>query len=407
MNISNKIQEYADRNREDIVNLLCELIKFKSITGKEGEIINKVKKEMQEFGYDEIFTDAIGNVVGRIGSGPRTILYDAHLDVVDAEKNGWENNPFNGVIKDGKIFGRGTVDDKGPFVCILFAGKIIKDLNINANNEFTIYISGSVSEEECEGLALKSLLKEYPEIKPDYVIIAEPSELNICRGHRGRAQIEAIFQGEPVHASIHEKGINPIEIALPFIVGVQQLDEKLKKMVNIKSLSLGHGDVVVTSIICKNNSFNTLASECKVIIDRRMIIEDTEESILKELKSLPNGHKAEIRYMEYKDTSYNGYEKIGKEYFPACILKEDHKLIDAGVRAYTELFKDTPIVKVWGFSTNATYTLGEAKIPSLGFGPGLENLCHSNNEYVCIDDLIKATKFYAYLPVILGEKKQD
>ncbi|HBY58023.1 MAG TPA: YgeY family selenium metabolism-linked hydrolase [Candidatus Atribacteria bacterium] len=405
MDISNKVQDYVDKNREKIANLLSELINFRSITGQEGEVVNRVKKEMEALGYDEVFTDAIGNVVGRIGSGSKTILYDAHLDVVEAEKSGWESDPFSGVIREGKIFGRGAVDDKGPFVCILFAGKIIKDLNLDANNEFTIYVSGSVSEEECEGLALKSLLTEYPQIKTDYVIIAEPSELNICRGHRGRAQIEAIFPGEPVHASIHEQGINPIEIALPFIGSVQQLDEELKERVEAKLSLLGHGDVVVTSIICKNNSFNTLPSETKVIIDRRMIIGDTEETILKELESLPNGDRANIKYSEYKAASYNGYQKVGKEYFPACVLEEDHKLIEAAIRAYTELFKDTPVVKMWGFSTNATYTMGEAKVPSLGFGPGLEKLCHGNNEYVSIDDLLKATKFYAYLPVVLSEKK--
>ncbi|MFW6409590.1 MAG: M20/M25/M40 family metallo-hydrolase, partial [Halanaerobiales bacterium] len=270
------------------------------------------------------------------------------------------------------------------------AGKIIKEMGLA--KEYTIYILGSISEETCEGLALGSFLKEY-DINPDYVIIAEASDLKICRGHRGRALLEAKFSGTPVHASRHNEGDNPLEKALPFVQAVAGLDKNLPA-----KKPLGQGDIVATKIETNNTSLNTLASECRVIMDRRTNTADTRESIIRELKELPGGEQADIDFIMYSDRSYNGYKKEAEEYFPAWVIESSHELIKAGEKAYSELYSEKPEVAVWGFSTNGNYTMGKKGIPTLGFGPGEEKYAHGEDERVKIEDLVKAVAFYALLP---------
>lgn len=392
MTTKNQVKKLAEESKEELVDVLSELIKYRSITGTDGEkeAVQYLQKKMEEFDYDEVFTDRIGNIVGKIGNGPKTIVYDAHIDVVDAEKDCWKTDPFNPVVKEGVLYGRGAMDDKGPLSCLLFGGKIIKELGLA--EDYTVYILGSVSEETCEGLATSSFLEEN-EIDADYVVIAEASDLKICRGHRGRALIEAVFTGVPVHASRHNEGENPLDKALPFVQGVKELNKKL----NFKE-PLGKGDIVATKIKTNNTSLNTLASKSKVIIDRRTNTADTRESIIEELKELPNGDKADIDFIMYSDVSYNGEKKEGEEFFPAWVIERDDVFVKSGERAYQDLFAEDPIIDVWGFSTNGNYTKGKANIPTLGFGPGKEKYAHGEDERIKINNLIKAVEFYALLP---------
>lgn len=389
------IQEYMDGQRDNLEKFLCDLINIKSLTGEEREIAAFVKTAMEGAGFDEIITDSMGNVVGKIGSGPVSILFDAHLDTVDVEADKWNTSPFRAVVQNGTVYGRGAADDKGPFAAIFFAGKAIKDLGLG--EDVTVYISGSISEEDCEGLALGSFLTE-KNIRPDYVCVSEASDLKICRGHRGRALVEARFRGKSIHASMHEDGDNPIEKALPFAQAVAGLDKKLAV-----DPELGRGDIVVTRIDSNSVSPNTVPSICTVIMDRRLTTKDGKEEVLEQLRELPNGDRAEIGYIQFEEPSYTGFPKKTEEYFPAWVIDENHGLIQSAAGAFRGMFGKEPVVTVWGFSTNGNYTMGKAEIPTFGFGPGKEVMAHSDNECIETADVVEAAKFFAYLPSVVAE----
>ncbi len=388
--ILSSVQSY----KNDITKFLTEIVNIESITCNEEKVMKRVEKEMKTLGYDEIIKDSFGNIIGRIGNGSKTLVYDAHLDVVDVEGQDWKTNPFEAVIKDGKMFGRGTIDDKGPFACTLYAGKIMKDLNLTDN--YTVYVVGSIVEEECEGLALGAFLEEY-NIAPDCVVIAESSELEICRGHKGRAQITGTFKGESVHASMHHDGVNPIETALPFLKGLIEFDKNIPT-----DEKLGKGHITAVDTRCESLSLSSLPTSAKVIMDRRTTTLDSYESLLDELKALPNGDKCILEYAEWKDNGYNGKEIGGEEFFPAWVLNEDHPIIQAGAEGYKNLFKKDPVITTWGFSTNGNYTMGKNNYPTIGFGPGEMALCHLANEHVVLEDLLTATAFYAGLAATLN-----
>ena len=382
--------------KNDIVDFLSNIVSIESITCNEEKVVAKVKKEMEVLGYDEIISDSFGNIIGRIGNGPKILVFDAHLDVVGVEGQDWNTDSFKAVVKDGKMFGRGTIDDKGPFVCTLYAGKIIKDLNLS--EKYTVYVVGSIVEEECEGLALGAFLEEY-KISPDCVVIAESSELEICKGHKGRAQITATFEGSSVHASMHHEGINPIETALPFLEGLIDFDKSIPD-----DNRLGKGHITAVDISCGSLSLSSLPTTAKIVMDRRTTTLDTYESLIEELKTIPNGDICKFKYAVWKDKGYKGNEISGEEYFPAWIMEDDHPLIQAGVKGYKALFKKDPVVTTWGFSTNGNYTMGKNNFPTIGFGPGEMALCHLANEHVVIDDLLTATAFYAGFAESLSTK---
>ena len=384
-----KIKAYINSEKDNIVDFLCELVEIESITCNEGRAVERVKEKMEELGYDEVFTDGFGNIIGRIGSGPKIIVFDAHLDVVGAEGQSWSTPPFKAVKKDGKIYGRGTVDDKGPFVATLYAGKAVKELGLGDN--YSVYILGSIVEEDCEGLALGAFLEEN-NIVPDYVVIAESSELEICRGHRGRAQVTATFEGKSVHASRHSEGINPLELAMPFMEGLQKLDHDFPEV-----SPLGSADVVAVDVRCVSNSLSSTPNSATVYMDRRTNTGDTKESIIAELKALPNGDKCSLEYMVWEEKGYNGRDLKGEEFFPAWALEEDHPFIRAGAAAYRKFKGADPVITTWGFCTNGNYTMGKKGYPTLGFGPGEMGLCHVADEHIVVDDLLTAVGVYASL----------
>ena len=390
---SEEILFAVQTEKKNLLKFLSEIVSIKSITCNEEKVVRRVEQEMKFLGYDEIITDSFGNIAGRIGKGSKILVFDSHLDVVNVEGQDWNTDPFKATIKDGKMFGRGTIDDKGPFACSLYAGKIIKDLNLA--EEYTVYVIGSIVEEECEGLALGAFLEEL-KIVPDQVVIAESSELEICRGHKGRAQITATFKGESVHASIHHDGVNPIETALPFLQGLAEFDNDISE-----DDELGKGHITAVDIRCASLSLSSLPTSAKVIMDRRTTTLDSYYSLIEELKKLPNGDKCKLEYAVWNDKGYNGNEISGEEYFPAWVVSEKHPLIQAGVEGYKNLFRKDPVVTTWGFSTNGNYTMGKNNYPTIGFGPGEMALCHVANEHVVIDDLLTATAFYAGLAASL------
>jgi len=389
-----KINTAAYGEKDNLVSFLSDLVRIKSITCSEDAVVRRVREEMERIGFDEIIEDTFGNIAAKIGNGPKVLLFDAHLDVVDTEGQVWDTDPFEPVMKNGRIYGRGTVDDKGPFASALYAGKLIKELDLAEN--LTVYVVGSTVEEECEGLALGAFIEEI-DISPDFVVIAESSNLEICRGHKGRAQITATFKGRSVHASVHHSGVNPVDVALPFLESVVHVDKNIPE-----DDELGRGHITIVDTKCESLSLSSLPTSMTVVMDRRTTTLDTYDSLLEELKKLPAGDKCSLEYAVWSGTSYKGREISGEEFFPGWILEENHPLVQAGVRAYADLFNEQPVVTTWGFSTNGNYTMGKRGFPTVGFGPGNTALCHLENEYIVIDDLVKAAAFYAALADVSG-----
>ena len=394
------ITEYVDSHEADIVDFLVEFISINSVTYNEGEAVKWLAGKMNEFGYDEVRIDPVGNCVGRVGHGKTVLLYDSHIDTVelgDPEAWGMED-PLKAEIIDGVIRGRGAVDDKGCLAGITWAGRAIKDLGLE--EDFTLWVSGSISEEDVEGSCVKAMTEENPDIKPDYILVAESSTNRLMRGHKGRALIKITVPGKCAHASSAWRGDNALIKALPIIEGIDKFNDF------VEDPFLGKGTIEVTKVDCKTPSLNIIPGEAVITCDRRIACGETIEDLLAEIKPFIEnieGVKAEID--TEKVVSYTGYEITAVDYFPSWVLEEDDPYIQSGVAAYEGLFGKKPEVTKWDFCTNATHLCGRMGIPAMGYGPGDETLCHGTQDKVPVNELLDAIKFYAALPLFAKDLK--
>lgn len=299
MGIKRRIIELAEEYKDDMMNFLMDMISIPSISGDEEKAALRIKKEMEKVGFDEVFVEKLGNVIGRIGSGEKIIAFDAHIDTADVgDRELWQIEPFEGFIKDDIVYGRGTADQKGAIASIVYAGKIIKELDLEDN--YTLYVTGTVMKEECNGLAWQYLLDEEV-ITPDYVVITEPTNLNIYRGNRGQVQLKLTTKGLSCDASAPQRGLNAVYMSVPIIQEIEELNKCYKE-----NNLLGKSSIAVTQINYKSPSKASIPEECTIGIDRRLTIGESIKGIVKEIESLKNTENSVIQIDEYAKPSYTG-----------------------------------------------------------------------------------------------------
>jgi putative selenium metabolism hydrolase len=387
-----RIASLAKSYEADMVQFMRDLIAIPAESGQEGPVVARIRQEMEKVGFDEIRVDGMGNILGRIGSGKTVIMMDSHTDTVGVgDPKEWAWDPYVGKVEDGYIYGRGACDQRGGMVSMVYAGKMIKQLDLSG--DYTLYVVGSVQEEDCDGLSWLYILNE-DGIRPDCVVITEPSKLGIYRGHRGRMEIEVHLRGRSCHASAPERGDNPIYKMARFVAEVEKLNERLKS-----DAFLGKGTIAVTEIRSLSPSLCAVPGACSVHLDRRLTAGETKESAVAEVRALPGAEDAEIEILNYEVPSYTGLRYPMEKYYPTWVLDESHPLAQAAINTYRDLWDRPPVVDKWTFSTNGVVSMGLKGVPTIGFGPGEEEVAHSVGERVPIRHLVEAAQFYAAFPL--------
>lgn len=391
-----KIRELSEKYADLTAENLKALIRARSLSAKESEAASVLKQQMVDAGFDEVRSDGLGNVIGRIGNGSKTLAFDGHIDTVDTgHLPNWTFDPFGGEIAGGYVHGRGTVDQKGGPAAFVTAGKILKEMAFN--RDLTIYFVGSVMEEDCDGLCWKYLIEE-EKIKPDFVVLTEPTNLNIYRGHRGRMEIHVSFRGISSHGSAPERGKNAIYMASRACLEIEKLNERLAK-----DEFLGKGSVTISEIISGSPSLCAVADYARIHLDRRLTWGETKESAVAEIREIVKDMNAEVSVLHYEETAYTGLKYGMEKYYPTWKIEEDHPLVIRAQEAFAGIFDKEPVTDKWTFSTNGVTINGMYGIPCIGFGPGNEVLAHAPNEKVPVSDLVAASAFYATLAWYLSE----
>ena len=386
--------------REEMVRFLRDIVAIPSPSRQEGPVVERVLAEMRRVGFDEAYVDRIGNAVGRIGRGPKVIMYDAHLDTVGVgDPTAWAYDPYRGKLEEDKVYGLGVVDMKAAVASMVYGGRLIRELGLDG--EYTLYVVGVVQEEECDGYAARVFVENLGR-KPDAALLGEPTDLRIHRGHRGRCEIKVVVKGRACHASAPERGDNAIYKMARIVQEIRELEHRLRD-----HPFLGKGTVAVTRIESKSGSLNVVPDECTIYLDRRLTWGEDATGAIAEIKSLPGAQEARVELLVYEGPSYTGYvEKVPKA-FPTWVTPEDHPLVLAGVWTAEALFGERPPVDKWVFSTDGVTLAGVLGIPTIGYGPGNEVLAHTVNEYVAVDQLVRAAAFYALFPAVAaGEISQ-
>ena len=381
------IDDAVDAIRPELIEFARELVRIRSYSGEEEAVVRHIETRMKHLGYDEVVLDAMGNIAGRIGSGRRILWFDAHVDTVavnDAPE--WRHDPFSGVVDDGKLHGRGSVDMKSAAAAAIYAGVVARGLGFC--DDTTIYVSGTVMEEDCDGENLKHLFAALG-LKPDYVVICEPSANRIALGHKGKAQIAIRTRGVSAHGSAPEAGENAIYEMADIIRRVEARNRELAQTPGLR------GTLVMSRISSTSASLNAVPSACEVYLDRRTIPGETDASIRREMDRLVAGKRASWSVGVLERKSWTGLPVRYEPFHPAWRIDPDHPLTGACIHAYRETFGEPPgDYEFWNFSTNAV-TPVSLGIPTIGFGPGDAGLAHMRDECCEVAQIVDACRFYA------------
>jgi putative selenium metabolism hydrolase len=388
-----KIMARAEEFRDNMILFLRDMIAIPSESCHEKEVILRIKAEMETAGFDEVRIDAMGNIRGRVGAGRRVIAMDAHIDTVGVGDAGsWKWDPFAGKLQDGIIYGRGASDQEGGMASMVYAARIIKDLNLQG--DYSLWVTGTVQEEDCDGLCWQYLIKEKI-LVPEAVVITEPTQLNIHRGQRGRMEIGITARGVSCHGSAPERGQNAVYMMAKVVNEIEKLNARLKD-----DAFLGKGTVAVSYIECSTPSLCAVPDRAYIHLDRRLTRGETKESAVKEVEEAVEraGIQATVEVLQYNVPSYSGLVYPTEKYYPTWVLEEDHPLCKAGVEVCRRILGKEPRVDKWTFSTNGVATMGMMGIPTVGFGPANEIFAHTADDQVPADHLVKAAAFYAAFP---------
>jgi len=386
------IKKAAEGYEAVMTKFLRDLIAIPGESAGEEKVVQRIRREMEAVGFDRVEIDKMGNILGYMGSGDKIIAFDAHIDTVGiGNRDNWTFDPYEGYETDEEIGGRGASDQLGGIVSAVYGAKIMKEQGLLAG--YTILVTGTVQEEDCDGLCWQYIINE-DKVRPEFVVITEPTDGNIYRGQRGRMEIRVDVKGVSCHGSAPERGDNAIYKMAEILMEVKELNERLHY-----DPFLGKGTLAVSEIFFTSPSRCAVADSCSISIDRRLTDGETYESALEEIRALPSVKKynAEVSMYKYDRPSYTGLVYPTDCYFPTWVSPEDHITTQAMVEAYRGMYGE-PVVDKWTFSTNGVSIMGRFGIPCIGLGPGKEAQAHAPNEKTWKADLVKCAAIYAALP---------
>jgi putative selenium metabolism hydrolase len=404
MNEVEEIKKRVDENRDNIINFLREICAIPSMDGQLKEVGDRIQAEMRKLGFDEVRFDKMGNTIGRIGDGPKVIVFDSHIDTVGVgDPSEWEWDPFKGKVEDGVLYARGACDEKGSTPGMIYGLAMARDLGLL--DGYTAYYFGNM-EEWCDGIAPNAFVESDPQVRPDFVVIGEPTKMQIYRGHKGRIEMKITASGRSAHAASHYLGDNAVYKMSAVITQIRELDRRFRLGLGSHPVQ-GRASVAVTDVKVRTASLNAVPDQFTIFLDRRITLNEPHDDVIAQIKGLiPDYLQGEIHVEElfYNEPSYTGFVFPVSKFYPAWLMEETHPLTRAGQRTIEALWGEQRKLGTWDFSTNGTYWAGKAKIPSIGFGPGDEKTAHMGNENVRLDDVVAATEFYSLLPKMLSEK---
>ena len=394
-----RIRELAKRYEPDMTRFLRDMIALPSESCGEREVVERIRREMEKVGFDEVTVDPMGNVLGTLGTGGRLVAFDAHVDTVGiGNRENWTFDPYGGFEDGERIGGRGASDQEGGMASMVYGGKIMKDLGLLEG--LRVVMVGSVQEEDCDGLCWQYLVREGG-LRPEFVVSTEPTDGRIHRGQRGRMEIRVRTSGVSCHGSAPERGDNAIYKRAPILRDLRALHENLQD-----DPFLGKGSLTVSEIFSSSPSRCAVADGCWISIDRRLTAGETKEGALRQIRNLPSvaEARAEVSLYTYERPSYTGLVYPTECFFPSWVLEEDHPVTRSMVEAFRGVLEREPVVDKWTFSTNGVAIMGLLGIPCIGFGPGHEDQAHAPDEVTWKSELVDCAGVYAALPRIVADR---
>ncbi|MGB8984011.1 MAG: YgeY family selenium metabolism-linked hydrolase [Anaerolineales bacterium] len=402
--IVQEIKQKVEQNREDIIRFMREICAIPSMDGQLRAVGERIGAEMSKLGFEEVRFDRMGNILGRIGRGKRVVVYDSHIDTVGiGDRDTWDWDPFQGKVENGILYARGACDEKNSTPGMVYGLSFANQLGLLEDT--TAWYFGNM-EEWCDGIAPNTFVEVDPCIRPDFVVIGEPTRMQVYRGHKGRIELKITASGRSAHAASHYLGDNAVYKMMSIITQIRELDRRMRFGMGHHPVQ-GYPSIAVTDVAARTASLNAVPDQFTIYLDRRITSNEKRDEVIAQIKGLiPDYLQDEIHVEElfYDAPSYTGFVFPVSKFYPPWLLEEDHPLTQAGQSTIEALWGEKRVLGTWDFSTNGTYWAGKAGIPSIGFGPGDEKFAHTHLEQVPLNEVVAATEFYALFPGELSKQ---
>lgn len=386
----------AQSHQDAMVALLRALVAIPGESGTEGAIIKRIRQELEKSGwFDRIWVDPFGNLLATVGRGPRLIAIDAHVDTVGVgDRSQWKHDPYEGKLEKGVVYGRGAGDQRGAIPAMIYAAGIIREFNL-LPPEFTLLLTFTVNEEDCDGLCWQYIVAE-DKLRPECVIVTDSTDCQILRGQRGRMEIGVTVKGRSCHGSMPHKGDNAVYKMARVVQGIERLNASGLR----KDRFLGNGTITVSYIDCKTPSLCAVPDQAYIHLDRRLTHGETKDDAVRQVRDVLRkaGVQGDVRILRYNKPTHTGLVYETESVFPTWCAEEDAPQVRAAVEAYRGLWRKRPTVGRWTFSTNGVAIAGTHGIPAVGFGPAPESVAHTVNDSVPCDHLVRCAAMYAAFP---------
>lgn len=390
------VMKAAQGYETDMVRFLRDIIAIPGESTTERKVLQRIQKELKATkAYDKVWFDGLGNLLARIGKGPRIIAVDAHVDTVGVgNPEEWKHDPYKGKLENGIVYGRGAGDQRGAVPAMVYGGKILKEQGL-LPKDFSLLLTFTVMEEDCDGLCWQYIVNE-DKIRPEAVIVTDSTNAEIKRGQRGRMEIGVRAEGRSCHGSMPHKGDNAVYKIAKVISEVEKLNETLKD-----DAFLGKGTITVSYVDCQTPSMCAVPGGAYCHLDRRLTRGETKELALKQVNDIVKRLKLKgvsVFLPRYERASFTKLVYPTEHYFPTWCFEEDDPQIAAAAATYKGLYGKKPKIGRWTFSTNGVSIAGMFGIPCVGFGPAPEDVAHTVNDSVPVAHLVRCAAFYAAYP---------
>lgn len=368
---------------DELTKLAQDLVRIPSEPGDEQKVAVFIANKMKQWGFhvtlDEVFPNR-PNVYGIVRGKTETpaLIYNGHIDV-QPPGDGWTDDPYSGLLRTGRIYGRGSADMKGPLASMMVAAKALKNSEVELKGNLMIT---AVVDEERYGSGTKRLVER--KTKADFAVIGEPTVLDIFTAHKGTTDYEITTTGKAAHSSVPHEGINAIYKMAKIVDAIQEFSVELER--REKHPLLGFATVNVGTISGGIIPWAVPAS-CKIAVDRRILPHEDGEKGKKELEEIVERLRREDPGLAAEVRIHGGS--------PPMETPADHIGVRALREAVISVTGQDPGIKGAPYTTDGGILVNEGNIPAVVFGPGDIRQAHRPDEFIIVDEMITAAKIYA------------
>ena len=402
--------QWMEQHRDKLLTQLQRVVSMPSVVGSEGACQEMVAEWMREccdfvdvWEPDAVWleqhpayfirgTDFRGrpNVVGILkgrGRG-RSIILNAHVDVVDpGPAEAWKYDPWSGAIADGRLYGRGSSDDKAGLTAVIFVAQCFRSLRISLQGD--LLLESVVDEEWGGGGTLATIQRGYG---ADAGIIFEPSDLDICPASRGGQAFRVTVTGKGAHPIRSYEGVSALEKALPILMALKDLEGVRQRRLQSK---LFERYPVFAPIVIGKISADKIPSKVPEACIFEGLMGYAPEETYGEARRELEGCVARVASGDpwlREHAPRVEWLALNKE---GAQIPPDHPLVRLMSGSFTDVMGRPAIIAGFPAGCDLPHLIRHAGIPSLVFGPGNCTIAHSSNEHVAVDEVVSAAKILA------------